>query len=209
MAVIHHSLVNYGKSAKGDEGFHIHFVRSAISSPSVVRGVFLDALGTMGLANRSGAINPKDFTAAFLSHYEVLSVSSHFSSCLNPKSLTRVAKGLSVSPVMIAPTFSLMVATWLFGSWERFRAHCRWRATLDAPAADLLLESPRPSSERNRKEHRQTCLEFKASAPAASRTDFWHAYPKACRWLAQYDREWLESRLPIAKEHPPKQLALF
>lgn len=192
-----------------------HFASEALAaedcglSASVVRGVFLDALGTMGLTNRSGAINQKDFTAAFLSHYKALSGASQFSSSLNPKSLARVAKGLSVASVMIAPILSLMMATWIFESWERFRAYCQWRATLDAPASDLPLESPRPSSERNRREHRQTCLEFKASSPAASRTDFWHAYPKACRWLAQYDSEWLECRLPIAKEHAPKQFALF
>lgn len=192
-----------------------HFAKEALNaddcavSATIVRGVFLDALGMMGLSNRSGAINPKDFTAGFLSHYAVLSSTSQFSSCLNPKSLTRLAKALSASPVMIGPTLGLMIAAWLFGSWERFRAHCQWRATLDAPATHLPLTSPKPSSELNRKEHRQTCLQFKASVPAASRTDFWHAHPKACRWLSQYDSEWLESRLPIAKEHAPKQLTLF
>lgn len=192
-----------------------HFAKEALNakycavSSTIVRGVYLDALGTVGLTNRSGAITPKDFTEAFLSHYEALSGISQFSSCLNPKSLTRLAKSLSASSVMIAPTYSLMIATWLFGTWERFRAHCQWRATLDAPAAPLPLTPPKSSPERKRKEHRQTCLQFKASAPAASRTDFWHTHPKSCRWLSQYDSEWLESKLPIAKEHAPKQLTLF
>lgn len=178
-------------------------------TPAAIQGVVLDALRLWGLTNRGGVINAKEFAAQFVTHHAELAGCNHFSACLNTKALSRLAKALSNSPTMIPPTLSVLIGTWLFGSWERFRAQCQWRATIDAPALHLPPKVAGRSSERNRKEHRQTCLQFKASAPAASRTDFWHAHPKACRWLSQYDSEWLESKLPIAKEHAPKQLTLF
>lgn len=177
--------------------------------PAAMQGVILDALRLRGLTNRGDVINAKEFAAQFLTHHAELAGCNHFSACLNNKALSRLAKALSNSPTMIPPTLSVLIATWLFGSWEGFRARCEWRTALDSPTPLPPPKAPRPSLARNRQEHRQTCLTFMASAPAASRTDFWHAHPRACRWLTQYDGDWLESKLPIAKKYAPKQLTLF
>lgn len=177
--------------------------------PAAMQGVVLDALRLRGLANRGGVINANEFAAQFVTHHAELAGCNQFSAYLNTKALSRLAKTLSNSPTMIPPTLSVLIATWLFGSWEGFRAHCEWRAALDGPIPLFSPEVTRPSPARNRQEHRETCLTFMASAPAASRTDFWHAHPKACRWLARFDSEWLQSRLPIAATHAPRQLKLF
>lgn len=178
-------------------------------SPTTIQGVILDALGTRGLTNRGGAINPKEFAAQFIMNYETLAGCNNYSAYLNTKALARLAKALSNSPTMIPPTLSVLVATWLFGSWEGFRAHCEWRASLDTPLECFPLEDEKRPTSENRKEHREACLAFMASLSGASRTDFWHAHPKACRWLAQFDCEWLEYRLPITKVYAPRQLKLF
>lgn len=191
------------------------FAQSALNSqnceitPAILRGVILDALRTMGLTNKAGVIHPKEFAAHFVAHHAKLADLDHFAPYLNTKALARLAKGLSAYPMMLPPTQSLLIAKWLFGSWERFHAHCVWRATIDAPAPFLPRKASRHSQGQNQKEHRLTCLAFMASAPSASRTDFWQAHPKACRWLAQFDSDWLESRLPRAKKYAPRQLELF
>lgn len=77
------------------------------------------------------------------------------------------------------------------------------------PSAYFPLEGKKRPPIENRKEHREACLAFMASKSGASRTDFWHTHPKACRWLARFDGEWLESRLPITKTYTPRQLKLF
>lgn len=180
-----------------------------VVDPATIRRVILDALGARGLTNRGGAINPKEFAAQFITNYETLAGCNNFSAYLNTKALARLAKALSSSPMMIPPALSVLVATWLFGSWEGFRAHCEWRASIDTPLAYFPLDDKKRPPIENRKEHREACLAFMASIPGASRTDFWHAHPKACRWLAQFDCEWLESRLPITKIYAPRQLKFF
>lgn len=179
--------------------------RNAEITPAILRGVIVDALATMGLATKAGVIHPKGFAARFVAHHAKFSALER----LALKALAQLASGLSAHPMMFPPTLSLLIANWLHGSWERFHAHCAWRATIDAPAPCLRREALQQPPGQNRRDHRLTCLAFMASAPGASRTEFWHAHPKACRWLTQYDSDWLESRLPRLKKHAPRQLELF
>lgn len=188
---------------------HALSARNFEITPAVMQGVILDALRLRGLTNKGGLIDATEFATQFVTRHAGLEDCNHFSAYLNTKTLSRLAKALSNSPTIIPPTLSVMVATWLFGTWEGFRAHCEWRAALDGPITLLSSRATKPSPGRSRQEHRETCLTFMASVPSASRTDFWHSHPKACRWLARFDSEWFQSRLPIAKEHAPKQLALF
>jgi hypothetical protein len=184
------------------------------ATPAIVRGAILDGLSTLGLIGRKSDIHPKEFANSFLESHGRLANIDHFSLYLNAKTLARLAKTMNASPVMLPPTLSVMIAHWLFGSWDLFRAHCEWRRAIDTPATlshahRLQAESFARAPDQSREEHRQICMKFMTSVSVASRTDFWHAHPKSCRWLAQYDRDWFDSTLPTAKTYAPKQLELF
>lgn len=181
---------------------------SPSNSTEVVQGVLVDGLATQGLLTRGGHVDKRAFTEGFRAFYVPLNDAMEFGPFLGERGLLKLADLLTTSALALPATLTVMLGFWLFGSWGLFREHCQWRRTIDTTAPLLPTEvTARP--EQNRKVHRQACLEFKGSLPSASRTDFWSAHPKACRWLAQYDGDWLESRLPIAKKYTPKQLQLF
>lgn len=179
------------------------------NSAEVVQGALVDGLAERGLLTRSGRVNKRVFVEEFNAFYSKLASTREFGHFLLERSLLNFADRIAREALVLPATLTLMLALWLFGSWELFRERCRWRHSIDSPGP-----IPRPAAsehppDRGHGEHRQACLEFMAAAPSASRTEFWIAHPKACRWLTQYDSDWLESRLPTAKKHAPRQFQLF
>lgn len=182
---------------------------SPCHSPEVMQGALIEGLATRGLLTRGGRVNKRAFVDGFKASYTPFDGVGEFGVFLAERGLLRLAGLLGTSSLALPATLTLMLSFWLFGTWGLFMEHCAWRRTIAAASPLLLAEVTARVPERSRKEHHQTCLEFIASAPSASRTDFWKTHPKACRWLAQYDSDWLESRLPIAKKYAPRQLQLF
>lgn len=197
-----------------------HFAKSALDggngevTPAIIQGAFFDGLRAMNLIDGKAHIHVHRFASSFLDHYGELTHIDHFSPFLNTKALFRLAKAMGTSSMVLPPTLGLMIANWVFGSWELFRASCDWRMTIDTPfrlghqTSEQTVVSDN-TLEQSRTEHRRACVKFMASVPIATRTDFWHAHSKSCRWLAQHDRDWFDSTLPTAKMYAPRQLKLF
>lgn len=179
------------------------------NSAEVVQGALVDGLAERGLLTRSGRINKRPFVEEFRAFYSELANTHEFGPFLVQRSLPSFADRLTRETLLLPATLTLMLVYWLFGSWGIFRGRCKWRRCIDAPAVPMPFSTAGRSPDGSRKEHRQACLEFMASVPGASRSDFWHAHPTASRWLAKFDSDWLESRLPKAKKHAPVQPQLF
>jgi hypothetical protein len=183
-------------------------------TPAIIQGAFSDGLRAMNLIDGKTHMHAHRFVSRFLDHYGELTHINQFSPFLNAKALFRLAKAMGTSSMVLPPTLGLMIANWVFGSWELFHASCDWRMTIDTPftlghqSSDQTVFSAN-TREQNRKEHRRICVKFLAAVPIASRSDLWHAHPKSCRWLTQYDRDWFDSTLPTAKMYAPRQLKLF
>lgn len=181
---------------------------SGPSTPAwAIRGALLDGLTERGLTTRDSRVNKRAFIEEFTAFYRGLAGTSELGPFLLKTRLLRLADGMMALDLLLPATHTLMLAYWLFGLWDRFKQRCEWRLSLDAPVR--IIPSNALKLDVSRGEHRKTCLKFVSSTPSASRAELWQTHPKACRWLTQYDSEWLDSILPKAKKHVPSQLDLF
>lgn len=181
-------------------------------SPDSVQGALVDGLTEAGLVSRSGRIRKRAFIVEWMNHYVDMAELAEFAPPLNARGLPSLVEALNHQGWLLPATTTVMLADWLFGSWQLFKEHCRWRNSFlftgvacgrrwDTPAANTL--------EDVRKNHRGTCIEFLKSYPGATRKDFWTTHPKSCRWLHTHDMEWLQRQLPTAHRCSVMQLELF
>lgn len=184
------------------------------NSAEVVQGALVDGLAERGLLTRSGRINKRAFVEEFNGFYSELVGTSEFSPFLLERNLLRLADRLTRETLLLPATLTLMLALWLFGSWELFHEHRMWRAAMHRdndssmfPLRDPPVSNDQPGTLRNL--HRKACLEFLQSNPGAMRRDFWVAQPRPCRWLCTYDEDWLESQLPLTFRGRRTQMTLF
>lgn len=188
---------------------------SAGHSTQSVRGAIIDGLMYRGLASRRGKVHVRAFVDAFRGHYAGLGIGEADHGMISKRQLQRWG-GMLDSQVHCYPAlFILLLAKWLYGSWGMFRERCSWRAVIDATAGDRLATSTSTQSSQGRgmatcnDAHRAVCLEFLRQYPEASRTEFRREHPRSCRWLATYDRDWLDSQLPNSWRRGGRQLLLL
>jgi len=105
------------------------------------------------------------------------------------------------------PEVLVMIIHRLYESFDAFYEAYKWQAAIcnDRPWIKLgKLKFP------GRDFHRQACIDFLASNPDASRTDFWRYENGSCRWLIRNDQRWFNHYLPPEeKKYAFQQLKLF
>ncbi len=181
-------------------------------SPESVQGALVDGLAEAGLVSRAGRIRKKAFVAEWKNLYADISELTEFAPPLNERCLPSLVEALNQHGWLLPATTTLMLANWLFGSWQLFKEHCRWRKVflLTGVAEERQWSKVAANTpEDARKSHRDTCIEFLKSYPGATRKDFWATHPKSCRWLHTHDKEWLQRQLPTAHRSGVMQLELF
>jgi hypothetical protein len=185
---------------------------AAESSPECVRGALVDGLTQAGLVSRSGRIRKKPFIAEWTNVYADMAELTEFAAPLNERCLPSLVDALNHQGSLLPATTTVLLADWLFGSWQLFKEHCRWRKAFhftDPMCKRRLDKGAAIPPEGMRKNHRDTCVEFLKSYPGATRKDFWVTHPKSCRWLHTHDLEWLQHQLPTAHRCSVMQLELF
>jgi len=185
---------------------------AAEGSPESVQGALVDGLTEAGLISRSGRIRKKAFIAEWMNLYADMAELTEFAPPLNERSLPSVVEALNQQGWLLPATTTVMLANWLFGSWQLFKEHCTWRKAFhftgvagERQWSKVAANTP----EYARKNHRDTCIEFLKSYPGATRKDFWTTHPKSCRWLHTHDKEWLQRQLPTTHRCSVTQLELF
>lgn len=212
-----HSRIEGGEEAQ----FRLARLAESIlhdSSPqipsSVSQAVILDGLSARGFITKNGNIR-KDLFAIEMGHYcQSLAHLESFRPFIIQGSLLRLARDLVTVDYVRFPIQFLLLIDWLFGSWSLFREQCAWRRIMDNDERELFHMQPlttggavhlssAPNSAPTRtnlgkasEKHRSACLTFTKERPTASRTDFWRANQKSCRWLTQYDALWIDKQLP-------------
>lgn len=181
---------------------------------SVSQAVILDGLSTRGFITKNGNIR-KELFAIEMGHFcQSLVHLESFRPFIIQKNLLRLARDLVTVDYVRFPIQFLLLIDWLFGSWSLFREQCAWRRVMDNGERELFHKQPvttggaghlisAPNSVPTRtnlskagEKHRLACLIFTKERPMASRTDFWRANQKSCRWLTQYDALWIDKQLP-------------
>lgn len=180
------------------------------ASPESVRGALVDGLAEAGLVSRVGRIDKKAFIAGWTDHYSAVGGLTEFAPPLSAHHVASLMAALSQQGWLIPATTTVMLADWLFGSWELFREHCTWRKALCSATAVTGDQDKGPvTREDARKNHRDACISFLKSHPDATRKDFWVACPRSCRWLHTHDEKWLQRQLPAAHGRNRIQPELF
>lgn len=185
---------------------------AAEGSPESVQGALVDGLTEAGFVSRSGRIRKKAFIAEWMSAYADMAELTEFAPPLNERCLPSLAEALNQHGWILPATTTVMLANWLFGSWQLFKEHCTWRKAFlftDIAGERQCSKGTSNTPEIARKKHRDTCIEFLKSYPGATRKDFWTTHPKSCRWLHTHDKEWLQRQLPTTHRCSVTQLELF
>lgn len=185
------------------------------NSPEAVQGALIDGLLTAGLVTKGGNIRRHEFLLSLTGFYAGLAGVESVAQQLAKGRLNSLTRDLTDSVQSRPAVLNLMLAFWLFGSWELFREHCLWRKAIDSRAsagsispwsdADMEGENDRTSVQSR---HRQVCLDLLHALPQATRTDLWKQNPRSFRWLLQHDSKWIDASLPPARAGA-NQLALF
>lgn len=185
---------------------------AAESSPECIRGALVDGLAEAGLVSPSGRIRKKPFIAEWTSVYADMAELTEFAARLNKRCLPNLAEALNRQGSLLPAATTVMLADWLFGSWQLFKEHCRWRTAFHfaEPIRKRRLDKvANICPEDVCKNHRDTCVQFLNSYPGATRRDFWVTHPKSCRWLHAHDLQWLQQQLPTTRRGSVMQLELF
>lgn len=184
--------------------------------PETVRGAIIDGLINIGLATRKGVIHRQAFISDFFDHYSVLANVHEFAQYLTLNSIKNLLDALSQPGTMLPATSIVLLAYWLFGTCQLFVAHCLWREQLSSHGHGVdgrsIEDGISSSASVTREKYRTICISFVKEHPDASRSDFWHAHYKACRWLSRYDEEWINVQLPKMAPNSiiqVQQLSLF
>lgn len=188
--------------------FAVHAMEDAPHehAPAVVHGAIVDGLLEAGLISKGGKVRRQEFSEALTGFYRGLVGVEAVALQLNTQRLNTLTRALTGSVQSLPAMLNLMLALWLFGSWELFCEHCLWRGAIDTretvdlrclPSGDEKATENDKKSPRTR--HRQACMDFLHALPEATRTDFWKQNPRSCRWLIQYDSRWMNTHLPLEK----------
>ena len=191
------------------------------------QAVILDELSARGFITKNGNIR-RDLFAYEMGHYcQPLTHLESFRPFIMEASFLRLARDLVTVDYVRFPIQFLLLIDWLFGSWSLFREQCAWRRVMDNGERELFHKQPvttggaghlinAPNSVPTRtnlskagEKHRSACLTFTKERPTASRTDFWRANQKSCRWLTQYDALWIDKQLPSTTKAAHAQYSFF
>lgn len=173
------------------------------NSPEAVQGALIDGLSAAGLVTKGGNVRRQEFLLSLTDFYGGLIGVESIAQQLAKGRLNCLTRELTDSVQSRPAVLNLMLAFWLFGSWELFREHCLWRKATDSRVsvgsislssnADMEGENDRTSAQSR---HRQACLDILHALPQATRTDLWKQNPRSFRWLLQYDSRWIDTHLP-------------
>lgn len=177
------------------------------SSQTVLRS-FKIGMQHSGLVTRSGLMRKKAVANSF---------AQKLSGICRANALPRPDSVAGVGPLFYGivdsrapkPLLRLLLVYWLFGSWGAFKERCRWEQILCSEDVTNSLSSRDVSSTQSPLEkHRAICLEYKATHENPVRADFLKNHQRTHRWLLNYDRQWLDSELPLPV-HGKVQSGLF
>lgn len=176
--------------------------------PALVLQGFRTGMRQAGLITSGGSIRKKGVAYSFAQ--KLLPIRSE-GALLRHDSVAR-AEGLFhgiVDSTRPKPLVRMLLVYWLFGSWSAFKERCRWEQILCSEDVTNSLSSRDVSSTQSPLEkHRAICLEYKATHENPVRADFLKNHQRTHRWLLNYDRQWLDSELPLPV-HGKVQSGLF
>ncbi|UCV11323.1 TniQ family protein [Dechloromonas denitrificans] len=177
-------------------------------SPAVVLRGFRTGMRQAGLITSGGSIRKKGAAYSFA---QKLSAIRSQGALPRHDSVAR-AEGLFhgiVDSTRPQPLARLLLVYWLFGSWSVFKELCRWEQVLSLGDVAIKLAPGDVSLPLLPLEkHRAVCLEYKATHENPVRADFLMNHQRSHRWLLNYDRQWLDSELPLPLSRK-SQLNLF
>lgn len=176
--------------------------------PALVLQGFRTGMRQAGLITSGGSIRKKGVAYSFAQ--KLLPIRSE-GALLRHDSVARAESlfhGI-VDSTRPKPLVRLLLVYWLFGSWAAFKERCRWELILCSEGVTSSLSSGDLLSTRSPLEkHRAVCLEYKATHENPVRADFLKNHQRTHRWLLNYDRQWLDSELPLPV-HGKVQFGLF
>ena len=105
----------------------------------------------------------------------------------------------TLTPISLNPLITNLLILWLFQNWDCFLSSYRWQYVMHSSKTDNHLMLNLNNSFGSKTIHRAICIDFLEKSVNSSRTDFWIAHPKSCRWLIKYDTNWFNSKLPKLK----------
>lgn len=127
-------------------------------------------------------------------------------------SIKQLLIGLQELKTSVPIQHYVLLVYWLFGTWQSFKEHCKWVATINSPVSyscsgAVSNQLPKDLSAM-RDDYRRVCINFIRDNLNATRADFLDKEYKCFRWLKRNDSQWLERHLPV----PPRsgiQMDLF
>lgn len=174
----------------------------------VIRDTFWGAIEDRFLLTRAGEIRLRECLNDFYDTTKLDEVEITISKI----SIRQLLIGLQELKPSVPIQHYVLLVFWLFGTWQSFKEHCKWVATINCPVS---YSCTRPVSDQfpkdvlaMRYDYRRVCINFIRDNLNATRADFLDKEYKCFRWLKRNDSEWLERHLPV----PPRaslQMDLF
>lgn len=186
------------------------------NSADTIQGAVLDGLVARGLVNKGGKIPKRELVEDLSTCFGPISLNEFISPLVNEQHLMRLASALTTTTQVRPALLNLILIYWLFGSWALFLEYCAWRKAL-GPSGGAPVTPKKPNSDISpiddkeplRRSHRRVCLSYLQHHFDATKSDFWRAHPRSCRWLTLHDRGWIDQHLPTAVSYRGRQLQLF
>lgn len=167
-------------------------------SNAIVNQVLLDGLQIHGLVNKNKILKKDAFISAFNSHLKPLvdieEISQLVSANKQSLQLNRALSSLNPSSI----TLKLVIAHWMFGSSKLFNEYCLWQQMMTTESATNHLnieDHLKLNSVDDKNTHPKICIDFLKANPSGTRTEFWKAAPKSCRWLKLHDTNWFNTTI--------------
>jgi hypothetical protein len=159
------------------------------------------ALESHALLSPRGTICREAFATKFLRCFGFLRHHPDFSDAVSFSGVEILCRSLDDPRIWRRCLHQLLLLSWLFGSWEAFKAQCQWQRVMnnDNYTANLHAEGnlrQTPGMNCARVFHRTKCIHFMTTTASPSRSKFAHAEAKSFRWLLNNDIEWFNQQCP-------------
>lgn len=176
-----------------------------------------DGLRKMGLVSTRQNLHLEAIARQFAAFYAPLIPIPEIGVASKQKNIAHVFRILRDEDGAIPqPGDTLLLGFWLFREWKNFRNACVWADVMGRPAKKIhdgmITGSPDEPSMRHATPqhlHREVCMAFLQNHPYASRSQFWRAHPKSCRWLNRHDAMWFTDIFPSDIHRGDSQLKLI
>jgi TniQ len=171
--------------------------------------VIVQALENHDLLSPRGKICREVFVPKFLRCFGFLRHHREFADSVSCSGVEILCRSLDAPRVWRSCLHQLLLLSWLFGSWEAFKAHCQWQQVMNGDNCMLNLHAEgnltkKPDMRCALDFHRKKCIDFIIANAIPSRTKFAHDEGRSFRWLLNNDIEWFNQQCPPYSKYEPQ-----